>query len=53
MKLILLALLVVLIVTGFGFLLHILWIAAGVLMVVWLIGFLVHGADFTWFRVRK
>jgi hypothetical protein len=53
MKLILLALLVVLIVAGFGFLLHVLWIAAGVLLVVWLIGFLVHGADFTWFRVRR
>jgi hypothetical protein len=34
-----LALLVVLIVAGLGFTFHVLWILAGVLLVLWLIGF--------------
>jgi uncharacterized membrane protein len=37
--LLLLALLVVVIVAGFGFAIHLLWIAALVLLAVWLIGF--------------
>ncbi len=36
---ILLALLLVLIFAGLGFTLHVLWIVAGVLLVLWLIGF--------------
>lgn len=36
---ILLALLLVLIFAGLGFTVHVLWIVAGVLLVLWLIGF--------------
>ncbi len=36
---ILLALLLVLIFAGLGFTLHILWVVAGVLLVLWLIGY--------------
>ena len=36
---VLLALLIVLIVFGIGFAVHVLWILAGVLLVLWLIGF--------------
>ncbi len=36
---ILLALLLVLIFAGLGFTLHVLWIVAGVLLVLWLVGF--------------
>ena len=35
---ILLALLLVLIVAGLGFTLHVLWIVAGILLIAWLIG---------------
>ena len=36
---VLLALLIVLLVFGLGFAVHVLWILAGVLLVLWLIGF--------------
>ena len=39
--LILLALLLVIIFAGLGFALHVLWIVAAVLLVLWLIGFVV------------
>jgi len=39
--LVLLALLVVLIVAGLGFTLHVLWVLAGVLLVLWIIGFVI------------
>jgi hypothetical protein len=39
--LLVLALLVVLLVAGFGFALHVLWIVAAVLLVLWLVGFVV------------
>ena len=35
----LLALLIVVLVAGFGFTLHFLWLLAGVLLVLWLVGF--------------
>jgi hypothetical protein len=38
---VLLAFLVVLLVFGLGFAIHVLWIAAGILLVLWLIGFIV------------
>jgi hypothetical protein len=38
---ILLALLIVLLVAGLGFTFHLLWILAGVLFVLWLIGFVI------------
>ena len=53
MGLILVALLVVLILAGAGFALHVLWIIAAVLLVVWLLGFLVSGAEHSWYRVGK
>jgi energy-coupling factor transporter transmembrane protein EcfT len=53
MGLILLVLLLVLIFAGAGFALHVLWIIAVVLLVVWLLGFLVSGAEHSWYRVKK
>jgi hypothetical protein len=51
--LILLVLLLVLIFAGAGFALHVLWIIAVVLLLVWLLGFLVSGAEHSWYRVQK
>jgi hypothetical protein len=45
MPVLLLALLVVLILFGLGFTLHILWWIAVVALVVWLAGFVVRGAE--------
>jgi hypothetical protein len=53
MGLILLVLLLVLIFAGVGFALHLLWIIAAVLFVVWLVGFLVSGAEHSWYRVPR
>ena len=53
MGLILLVLLLVLIFAGAGFALHVLWIIAVVLLLVWLLGFLVSGAEHSWYRVQK
>jgi energy-coupling factor transporter transmembrane protein EcfT len=53
MGLILLMLLLVLIFAGAGFALHVLWIIAVVLLLVWLLGFLVSGAEHSWYRVQK
>lgn len=52
MGLILLVLLVVLIFAALGIALHVLWVIAGVLLVIWLLGFLVSGAEHSWYRVR-
>jgi hypothetical protein len=46
-------LLLVLIIAGVGIALHALWIIAGVLLVIWLVGFLVGGAEHRWYRVKK
>jgi energy-coupling factor transporter transmembrane protein EcfT len=51
--LILLVLLLVLIFAGAGFALHVLWIIAVVLLLIWLLGFLVSGAEHSWYRVQK
>jgi hypothetical protein len=51
--LILLALLVVLLFAGLGFALHVLWIVAAVLLVVWIVGFLASGAGHSWYRVQR
>jgi energy-coupling factor transporter transmembrane protein EcfT len=51
--LILLVLLLVLIFAGAGFALHVLWIIAVVLLVIWLLGFLVSGAEHSWYRVKR
>lgn len=53
MGLILLALLLVLIFAGAGFALHVLWIVAVVLLLIWLLGFLVSGVEHSWYRVQK
>ena len=53
MGLILLVLLLVLIFAGAGFALHVLWIVAVVLLFVWLLGFLLSGAEHSWYRVKK
>ncbi len=53
MGLILLVLLLVLIFAGVGIALHVLWVIAGVLLIVWLIGFLVAGTEHSWYRVKK
>ncbi len=52
MGLTLLALLLVLIFAGAGFALHVLWVVAAVLLVMWLLGFLVSGAEHSWYRVK-
>jgi hypothetical protein len=44
MSLILLVLLIVVVLAGAGFALHVLWILAAALLVVWLLGFVVSGA---------
>jgi hypothetical protein len=53
MGLILLAFLLVLIFAGAGFALHVLWIIAALLLVIWLLGFLVSGAEHSWYRVQR
>jgi hypothetical protein len=41
----LLVLLLVLLLGGFGFALHVLWVLAAIVLVVWLVGFVVRGTD--------
>ena len=53
MGLILLGLLLVLIFAGAGFALHVLWIVAVVLLLAWILGFLVSGAEHSWYRVQR
>jgi hypothetical protein len=50
---VLLVLLLVLILAGVGFALHVLWIIAAVLLVLWLLGFVVSGAEHSWYRVQR
>jgi hypothetical protein len=50
---ILLILLLVLIFAGAGFALHVLWIVAAVVLVIWLLGFVVSGAEHSWYRVKR
>ena len=45
-----LVLLLALILFGAGFALKALWIAAAVVLVLWLVGFLMRGAEATWYR---
>lgn len=53
MGVVLLVLLLVLILAGVGFALHVLWIIAAVVLVLWLLGFLVSGAEHSWYRVKR
>ncbi|MBV8296883.1 MAG: hydrophobic protein [Acidimicrobiia bacterium] len=51
MGVIVLALLLVLLFGGLGFAVHILWLLAAVLLVLWVIGFLARGAEGArWYR---
>lgn len=51
MGLILAILLLVIIFGVLGFSLHILWVAAAILLVVWLLGFIIRGAEGArWYR---
>ena len=50
---ILLVFLLVLIFVGAGFALHVLWAIAALLLVIWLLGFLVSGAEHSWYRVQR
>lgn len=51
MGLVLLVLLLAIIVGGLGFAVHALWILAAVLLVVWILGFLIRGAEGArWYR---
>ncbi|HEY4021499.1 MAG TPA: hydrophobic protein [Pseudonocardiaceae bacterium] len=45
MVLILLVLLLAIVLGGVGFMVHALWIAAGVVLVLWLLGFVVRAAE--------
>jgi hypothetical protein len=53
MGVILLVLLLVLLFAGLGFALHVLWIIAAVLLAIWIVGFLVSGAEHSWYRVQR
>ncbi|MBV8234543.1 MAG: hydrophobic protein [Acidimicrobiia bacterium] len=51
MGIVLLALLLVLLFGGLGFAVHVLWLLAAVLLVLWVIGFVVRGAEGArWYR---
>jgi hypothetical protein len=53
MGLIVLVLLLVLVFAGAGFALHGLWIIPVALLLIWLVGLLVSGAEHSWYRVQK
>ena len=53
MGVILLVLLLVLLFAGLGFAVHLLWIVAAVLLAIWIVGFLVSGAEHSWYRVQR
>ncbi|HLI43387.1 MAG TPA: hypothetical protein VKU92_02820 [Acidimicrobiales bacterium] len=50
MALIIAFLLLALILGGLGFAVHVLWILAVIALVIWLIGFLVAGANHRWYH---
>lgn len=43
-------LLLVLFFGGIGFLIHALWIVAVIALLLWIVGFLVRGAERSWYR---
>lgn len=47
---VLLVLLLALLLGGLGFFVHVLWIVAAIVLVLWLVGFLVRGTDGSWYR---
>ncbi len=50
MGIVLAVLLIALILGGLGFAIHVLWIVAGIALVIWLIGFMVAGHERRWYR---
>ncbi len=50
MGVLLLVLLLALVLGGVGFAVHALWIAAAIVLVVWLIGFVAHSGSGRWYR---
>lgn len=43
-------LLLILLFGGFGFAAHVLWLVAALALVLWIVGFLVRGAERSWYR---
>ena len=43
-------LLLILLFGGFGFAVHALWIIAVIALAIWILGFLVRGAERSWYR---
>jgi hypothetical protein len=50
MNVILAVLLLALLFGGLGFAIHALWVIAVVLLVIWILGFLLRGAEASWYR---
>lgn len=50
MGIILLVLLLALLLGGLGFIMHILWLAAAILIVLWLVGFVARSGSSRWYR---
>jgi len=50
MGLILAILLLAILLGAFGFAVHLLWLFAGLVLIVWLIGFVARGAEGRWYR---
>ena len=46
----LLVLLLAILLFGIGFAAHLLWFVAGIVLVLWLIGFLARGPEARWYR---
>lgn len=53
MPLVLIVLLLALLLGGAGFLLHVLWVLAVVVLAVWLVGFLVGGGQGAWYGSKR
>jgi hypothetical protein len=50
MALILAILLLALLFGAFGFAVHVLWVVAAIVLVLWLVGFAAHGSSGRWYR---
>jgi hypothetical protein len=50
MNLVLVILILALLFGGLGFAVHALWVIAVALLIVWLLGFLIRGAEASWYR---
>jgi hypothetical protein len=43
-------LLFILLFGGLGFAVHLLWIAAAIFLIIWIVGFVARGAERSWYR---